>query len=171
LYYHHSAHLPAFLARAPALRKLFVADIPSAEDLERILWAAPPTVAELCLYLPVQLASHLFAILGSRPGRDGVPALALRALSLCFVPDSDRSSAPAPAPTPFDPDALLGWAEGLRSLKLYGGRGGMNLLPSLPSRLRVARFPSSGALYADMVPEDFRLSNLDPDPYVPYTHL
>ncbi|KAJ7314404.1 hypothetical protein DFH08DRAFT_1041503 [Mycena albidolilacea] len=162
LYYHHSAHLPAFLARVPALRKLFVADIPSAEHLERILWAAPPTVAELCLYLPVQLASHLFAILGSRPGRDGVPAMALRALSLCFVPDSDRSS--APAPTPFDPGALLRCAEGLRSLKLYGGRGGVNLLPPLPSRLRVAPFPSSGALYADMVPEDFRLSNLDPDP-------
>jgi hypothetical protein len=102
------------------------------EHLERILWAVPPTVAELCLYLPVQLVSHLFAILGSCPGRDGVPALALHALSLCFVLDSDRSSAPAPAPTPFDPDALLGCAEGLRSLKLYSGRGCVNLLPPCP---------------------------------------
>jgi hypothetical protein len=126
----------------------------------------------------VQFASHLFAILGvgCRPPKqdeDGhgvpVPALALRALSLCFVPGSDRSSAPAPV----DQDALLGFVESqlgsLRSLKLYGG--GVPLLLPLMERLRVVRFPSSGALYANMVPEDFRLCNLDPDPYVPYVFL
>ncbi|KAJ7314406.1 hypothetical protein DFH08DRAFT_895367 [Mycena albidolilacea] len=178
LYSHHSVHLPVFLARVPQLRKLFVADIPSAEHLERILRATPPTVAELCLHLPVQFASHLFAILGvgcRPPKQDGdghgvpAPALALRALSLCFVPDSDRSSAPAPV----DQDALLGFVESqlgsLRSLKLYGG--GVPLLLPLMERLRVVRFPSSGALYANMVPEDFRLCNLDPDPYVPYAYL
>ncbi|KAJ7818718.1 hypothetical protein B0H14DRAFT_3739670 [Mycena olivaceomarginata] len=72
-------------------------------------------------------ASHLFAILGvgSRPPKQdedghGVPAstLALCALSLCFVPDSDRSSAPAPV----GQGALLGFVESqlgsLRSLEI-----------------------------------------------------
>jgi hypothetical protein len=68
----------------------------------------------------------------------------------------------------------------LRSLKLYGGTG--SGVEFLPERLRscargrshaveIVRFPSSGALYADMVPEDFRLCNLDPDPYVQYAYL
>ncbi|KAJ7876176.1 hypothetical protein B0H14DRAFT_3859321 [Mycena olivaceomarginata] len=179
LYSYHSVDYPAFFgACVPQLRKLFVAEIPSADHLERILRATPPTVAELCLYLPVQFASHLSAILGvgSRPPKrdedgHGVPAstLALRALSLCFVPDSDRSSAPAPV----DQDALMGFVESqlgsLRSLKLYGG--GVPLLLPLMERLRVVRFPSSGALYANMVPKDFRLCNLDPDPYIPHAYL
>jgi hypothetical protein len=178
LYSHDSVPYPVILARVPQLRKLFVAGIPSADHLERILRATPPTVAELCLYLPVQFASHLFAILGvgSRPPKQdedghGVPAstLALCALSLCFVPDSDRSSAPAPV----GQGALLGFVESqlgsLRSLKLYSG--GVPLLMPLMERLLVVRFPSSGALYANMVPEDFRLCNLDPNLYVPHAYL
>ncbi|KAJ7314402.1 hypothetical protein DFH08DRAFT_895357, partial [Mycena albidolilacea] len=182
LYCHQSTHLPAFLARVPTLRKLFVADISSTSHLDRLLRAVPP-VTELCLYLPVQFAAHFFTILlGSRPSDDGVPALALRALSLCFVPDFDRALSSS-APAPVDQDTLMRSVEAqgaLRSLKLYGGTGsGVEFLPErLRSRSRgrshaveIVRFPSSGALYADMVPEDFRLCNLDPDPYVQYAYL
>jgi hypothetical protein len=131
----------------------------------------------------VQFAAHLFAILlGTRPSDDGVPALALRALSLCFVPDFDRALSSS-APAPVDQDTLMRSAEAqgaLRSLKLYGGTGsGVEFLPErLRSRTRgrshaveIVRFSSSAALYADMVPEDFRLCNLDPDPYVQYAYL
>ncbi|KAJ7918618.1 hypothetical protein B0H13DRAFT_1992236 [Mycena leptocephala] len=160
-----SSHLHSFLTRLPKLKKLFVGETPAAADIGSLLHAAP-TITNLGLYLPMAFASDLFSIL-ENPSQspDHPPTIpALHSISIWLA--SLTASLP-----PLDQEQLMRavesqWRDGcLRSVKFYA----MRFLPSMTTLERmelirgqgmeIVHFRSSSSLYADIVPEDFRLHN------------
>ncbi|KAJ7656532.1 hypothetical protein DFH06DRAFT_1091449 [Mycena polygramma] len=161
--------LHSFLRRLPKLRQLFVADIPSALDVSQLLQTAP-TITNLCLYLPMTFASDLFSILENSSQDDRTTsAPALCALSVCLGPLRNALD----LGEPLDQDLMMRaiesqWRDGsLRTFRMYA----MRFTPSVSTLERmealrgqgmdIVHFQKSYILYANMIPEYFRLYDDD----------
>ncbi|KAJ7656491.1 hypothetical protein DFH06DRAFT_1045850 [Mycena polygramma] len=167
-----SPQLYAFLARAPALRKLFVALPPAspAADIAALLRAAE-TIAnlDLCLYLPMNLAPALFSLLAPLRGVPWIPAPSLRAPSICVC------LAPVAGHPPLDEAKLL---QTLDALALPGARltsalSAATLARGMQIAISQSHLPGAeSSLYLDpnMVPKEFRLDNDFDRPYVDHLH-
>ncbi|KAJ7631311.1 hypothetical protein DFH06DRAFT_1140563 [Mycena polygramma] len=164
-----SPQLYAFLPRAPLLRKLFVALPPSspAADIAALLRAAGTIASlDLCLYLPMNLAQALFALLAPLRGVPWIPAASLRrgapAICVCLAPVAGHP--------PPDEAALRRTLEGLA---LPGAR--LSLAAGTLARGMQIAITQAGAgselyLDPDWAPREFRLDNDFERPYVDHLH-
>ncbi|KAJ7812035.1 hypothetical protein B0H14DRAFT_1464296 [Mycena olivaceomarginata] len=159
----YSPDLPAFLTRCPHLERLFLGWIATEADVGVLLRAAP-TVRNLFLYIPIDLASDLFSLLetptlSADPERPAtIPVLDTLSLGLVPINGSDDL---------VDEDQLMRAVEGrwqhgsLRSLKLWG----MRFAPSVATLGRMEALRAQGMqvilhersddLYTEMMPPRF----------------